>query len=110
MTRSTLRPLFMQVIPFPGIYEHEVEGVKWNGIYNYEKTCKPEDFCVCVCVLVNQSCPTLCDLVDCSPQAPLFVESSRQEYWSGQPFPSPGDLPNPGIKPGSPALLLWWLR
>ena len=29
---------------------------------------------------------------------------SRQEYWSGLPFPSPGDLPNPGIKPGSPAL------
>ena len=32
------------------------------------------------------------------------VKSSRPEYWSGQPFPSPGDLPNPGIKPGSPAL------
>jgi len=30
---------------------------------------------------------------------------SRQEYWSGLPFPSPEDLPNPGIKPGSPALL-----
>ena len=29
---------------------------------------------------------------------------SRQKYWSGLPFPSPGDLPNPGIKPGSPAL------
>ena len=29
---------------------------------------------------------------------------SRQEYWSGLPFPSPGDLPDPGIKPGSPAL------
>ena len=32
------------------------------------------------------------------------MEISRQEYWSGVPFPSPGDLPNPGIKPGSPAL------
>ena len=29
------------------------------------------------------------------------MEFSRPEYWSGQPFPSPGDLPNPGIKPGS---------
>ena len=29
---------------------------------------------------------------------------SRQEYWSGLPFPSPGDLPDPGIEPGSPAL------
>jgi len=32
------------------------------------------------------------------------MEYSRQEYWSGWPFPSPGDLPNPGIKPRSPAL------
>ena len=37
-------------------------------------------------------------------QAPLSVGFSRQEYWSGLPFPSPGDLPNPAIKPGSPAL------
>ena len=37
-------------------------------------------------------------------QAPLSMGFSRQEYWSGSPFPSPGDLPNPGIKPGSPAL------
>ena len=36
--------------------------------------------------------------------APLFMEFSRQEYWSGLPFPSPGDLPNLGIKPRSPAL------
>ena len=37
-------------------------------------------------------------------QAPPSTEFSRQEYWSGLPFPSPGDLPNPGIEPGSPAL------
>ena len=37
-------------------------------------------------------------------QAPLSMELSRQEYWSGLPFLSPGDLPNPGIKPRSPAL------
>ena len=37
-------------------------------------------------------------------QAPQSVEFSRQEYWNGLPFPSPGDLPNPGIEPGSPAL------
>ena len=37
-------------------------------------------------------------------QAPQSMEFSRQEYWSGLPFPSPGDLPKPGIKPGSPAL------
>ena len=37
-------------------------------------------------------------------QAPLSMEFSRQEYWSGLPFPSPGDLPNLVIEPGSPAL------
>ena len=39
-----------------------------------------------------------------SNQAPLFMEFSRQEYWSGLPFPSPGGLPNPWIEPRSPAL------
>ena len=37
-------------------------------------------------------------------QAPLSMGFSRQKYWSGLPFPSPGDLPNPGIKPETPAL------
>ena len=37
-------------------------------------------------------------------QAPLSMGFSRQEYWSGVPFPSPGDLPDPGIEPRSPAL------
>ena len=37
-------------------------------------------------------------------QAPLSMEFYRQEYWSGLPLPSPGDLPDPGIQPGSPAL------
>ena len=37
-------------------------------------------------------------------QAPLFMRFSKQEYWSGLSFPPPRDLPNPGIKPASPAL------
>ena len=37
-------------------------------------------------------------------QTPLSMGSPRQEHWSGLPFPSSGDLPNPGIEPGSPAL------
>ena len=45
-----------------------------------------------------QLCPTLCDPMDC------IVEFSRSEYWSGQHFPSPGDLPNPGMEPRSPTL------
>ena len=65
--------------------------------------------CVCVCVcarvcLCAQLCPTPRILAH---QAPLSVEFSRQEYWSGLPFPLPENLPNPGIKPvslASPAL------
>ena len=59
--------------------------------------------CVCVCVHVHaQLCPTLCDLMDCACQVPLSVGIPRQEYWSGLPFPPPGHLPDPGIKPVSP--------
>ena len=43
-----------------------------------------------------QSCPTLCDPMDGSPPVPLSRGFSRQEYWSGLPFPPPGNLPNPG--------------
>ena len=50
---------------------------------------------------VAQLCLTLCNPVD---QASPSLGFSRQEYWSGLPFPSPGDLPDPGIKPGSPTL------
>ena len=57
-------------------------------------------------MLVAQSCLTLCDPVDTpgAHQAPLSIEFSRQEYWSGLPFSSPGDLLDSGIKPRSPAL------
>jgi len=52
-----------------------------------------------VLLLVTQSCQILRDPMDCSHQAPLFMGFSRQEYRSVLPFPSPGDLPDPGIKP-----------
>ena len=51
---------------------------------------------LCVC---SQLCLTLCDLMD--HQVPLSMGFSRQEYWSGLPYPPPGDLPKPGIKPTS---------
>ena len=54
--------------------------------------------------LVIQSCLTLVTPWAVAHQALLSMGFSRQEYWSGLPFPSPGDLPNPGIEPGSPAL------
>ena len=50
------------------------------------------------------SCVPLCDPTECSPPGPSVHGFSGQEYWSGLPRPPPGDLPNPGIEPGSPAL------
>ena len=58
-------------------------------------------------VKVARSCLTLCDTVDLVRQAPLSMEFSRQEYWSGLPFPTPGDVSDPRIElesPLSPAL------
>ena len=52
-----------------------------------------------VCVLVSQLCLTLCNPIHCS-LAPLSMEFSRQEYWSGVPFPSLGDLLTQGSNPG----------
>ena len=55
-------------------------------------------------VLVAQSCPTLCVPWTVACQAPLSMEFSRQEYYSGKPFPSPGDLLDSGTEAGSSAL------
>ena len=55
-----------------------------------------------------QSFPTLCDPIEAAHQIPPSLGFSRQEYWSGLPFPSPGDLPNSGIEPRSPALPACW--
>ena len=49
--------------------------------------------------LVAQSCPTLATPRTVARQAPLSMGFSRQEHWSGLPFPSPGNLPNPRIEP-----------
>ena len=54
--------------------------------------------------LVTKSCLTLATPWTAAHQVPLSVGFSRQEYWSGLSFPSPGDLPDPGIEPGYSAL------
>ena len=56
------------------------------------------------CCEVTKSCLTLVIPWTVARQAPLSMGFSKREYWSGLPFPSPGDLPNLGIEPGSPAL------
>ena len=55
-------------------------------------------------IIVTQLCLTLCDPMDCSPPSLLSMEFSRQEYWSGLPFPSPVDHPNSEMELGSPEL------
>ena len=60
--------------------------------------------CMGVRAMHTQSLSTLCTPWTVILQAPLSMGFFRQEYWCGLPFPSPRDLPDPGIKPGSPAL------
>ena len=71
-------------------------GRKWSYIYIHtHKRVK---------VKVAEMCPTLCNPMDHACQAALSMGFSRQEYWNGLTFTSPGDLPDPGIELGSPAL------
>ena len=59
---------------------------------------------MCMCVLSHFSCIQLFAAPwTAAHQHPLSMGFSRQEYWNGLPFPSPGNLPNPGIQPTSPA-------
>ena len=78
--------------------------MKWCISDSFPHLLPPFWISVCVCVLVPHLCPTLADPVDVAHQAALSKEFSGQEYWSGLPFSSPGELPDPGIKPGSSAL------
>ena len=59
--------------------------------------------------LAAKWCPTLAIPWTVACQAPLSMGFSRQEYWNGLLFPSPGDLPHPGIEPGSPSLQVYSL-
>ena len=68
------------------------------GMHCYAK------YCACLPAQLLQLCLTLCDPMDYSSPDSSVPGFSRQEYWSGLPYSSPGDLPNPGIKPGSPVL------
>ena len=65
------------------------------------KRCLPLSW---LAVLVAQSCLSLCDPMDCSPPGSSVHGFSRQEQWSGLPFPSPGDLSDPGSEPRSSVL------
>ena len=76
----------------------------WNFLGGCGKVSLPFQSVLELCVLIAQSCPTLDNNMDYSQQAPMSMEFSRQEYWSGLPFSSSGDLPHPGIEPRPPTL------
>ena len=67
----------------------------------HQRECLPDSVCVCVSRSVVSNSATAWTIAH---QAPPSMEFSRQEYWSRFPFPSPRDLPDPGIGPGSPVL------
>ena len=104
------------ILPSPGeklwapwgwsIPENQTTNTAWApsawkkemSVTDQSRSTVPGPFCCC---WVPQSCLTLCDPMDWLCVTPFF---SRQEYWSGLPYPPPGDFPNPGIEPESPAL------
>ena len=73
------------------------------GLLIFQKSQKTP-FCQISSSKVAKSCPTFATPWTVACQAPLSMGFSRQECWSGLPFPSPGDLPDPGVEPRSPAL------
>ena len=83
-----------QVIPLPLVQGPHLENNKTNSSF-------PKTHC-CQC-LVAKSCQTLVNVWTVACQAPLSMGFTKQEYWSGLPFPFPWDLPDPGIKPRPPA-------
>ena len=99
-TPSNLRWALLVEWTKPSKYRHLMD------VLNRQCSCSCWGFVLKISkeVLVAQLPLTLCNPMDCSGQAPLSMGFSRQEYWNGLPFHSPGDLPNPGIESASPVL------
>ena len=81
--------------PFRSPQSTEVTPEHWGGF---------PVLCCCCCSLVAQSCPTLCDPIDCGPPGSSVHRDSPGKNTGVNSWPPPGDLPDPGIKPRSPAL------
>ena len=93
------------------IYINHLEFFFMQNLF-YAFTYSFQQVCVCVCGVCVWVCVCMCPLSciqffvtpwSVAGQAPLSMGFPRQEYWSGLPFPTPGELSNPGIKPASPA-------
>ena len=84
--------MFTQMFKFHKIFFRKVFSSHWTQVSTQKKKKSVSRV------------ETLCDFMDCNPPGSSVHGIFRQEYWSGLPFPSPGDLPDPGIEPRSPAL------
>ena len=100
-TLSAFSPLSICLVPFCLSVCPSLRQVLW--LWGSKGSSCSHNRCRCGC-LVTKSRLTLCNPTDCSVTRLLVHETSRQEHWSGLPFPSPGDLPNPGTGPSFPAL------
>ena len=69
--------------------------LKWEDLVSHRWCRRP---------LVAESCPPLCDPMDCALRSSSVHGLPRQDYWRGLPFPSPGHLPNPEVESASPAV------
>ena len=80
------------------------DSLRPHGLQPSKHYYNGKDIRVCVCVWALSHVQLLVTPWTITHQAPLSMRFPRQEYWSQLPFPTPGDLPDPGIEPGSPAL------
>ena len=91
-------PLRRECLPPPVFLLGEFHGQRWLPFNNLELFLRVQIFDINECVRLSATPWTV------AHQAPPSMEFFRQEYWSGLPLPSPGDLPDPGIEPRSLAL------
>ena len=89
----------VKVLPVMENWAGRVKRMRKSSFEGFSKC----DFYGCCC-LVAKSCPTLCDPMDCTLPVSSVYGISQARKLEGLPFPSPEDLPNPGIKPESPDL------
>ena len=97
------RPLLLLSSIFPSIRVFSKESVlciRWPKYWSFSCSISGMWWCWFSRQVMSNSC----DPVDYSLPGSLSMGFSRQEYWSGLPFPSPGDRPDPRLEPGSPAL------
>ena len=98
----SIRAVYFRKTTGHKLYQFVIKYIVWNKFTWQQRLSFHRDSC-----MHAQLCPTLCDPQTVACQAPFPMEFFRQEYWSGLPFPSPGDLPNLRIKPVSLASLAW---